>query len=503
MIGLAATFDEELVRRVGAAIANEARAKFAADERQARGGGRNKGLTFFAPNVNIYRDPRWGRGQETFGEDPLLTARLGVAYVRGMQGDDPRWLRVAAVAKHFAVHSGPELDRHAFDARVSPHDFADTYLPQFEALVREGHVAGVMAAYNRVNGQPCVASPPLLGRALRDTWGFRGFVVGDCGAVADVMTGHKLAPDRATAAALALRAGTDLDCGSTYGYLRQALRRGLITEAELDRALVRLFTVRFRLGLFDVGPFAGRAAHASGVRPVDDVAGHALAREAAQKSFVLLENDGALPIAPSVRRLVVIGPLADDDEVLLGNYHGDPIAPVTLWSGLQAAARARGIAARLVRGASLAGDSRRGFDDAVAAARDADLVVAVLGLSPRLEGEEGDPDSDNPAGDRRDLGLPGVQGDLLRKLLATGRPIVVVLTGGGAITLGPFAGRAPNAVLMISLPGRGWRRSAWRRAVRGRGAVRSPAGDVLSVGRPAPFVHRLRDGGAHIPLLRG
>lgn len=444
VIGLAATFDEDLVRRVGGAIAEEARAKFEASGARERGSRRYQGLTFFAPNVNIFRDPRWGRGQETYGEDPFLTARLAVAIVRGLQGDDPRHLLVAAVAKHFAVHSGPELDRHRFDARVDAHDLADTYLPQFEALVREAHVSGIMAAYNRVNGEPCTTSRTLLGEVLRKQWGFDGFVVGDCGAVRDLVRGHQAAGDEAHASALALTAGTDLDCGRSYRNLIAALRAGLVTEAEIDRALIRLFSVRFRLGLFDP-PVVESGGVAS-------LAHRTLAREAAQKSLVLLENDGTLPIAPGVRRIAVVGPTADDVDVLLGNYHGKPTAPVTMLAGIQEAARARGIAIAYARGVTLTGQSGAGLAEAVAVTRGADLVIAVMGLSPLLEGEEGDPDGANPAGDRRDLGLPGAQAALWGAVLETGKPTVVVLTGGSAIAL-PQTVRRPNAVMMAWYPG--------------------------------------------------
>ncbi len=249
-IALAATFDETLMRRVATIVSDEGRAKF--NLAQARGDRtRYHGLTFFSPNVNIFRDPRWGRGHETFGEDPLLTARMGVAFIAGMQGDDPRYWKTVATAKHFAVHSGPEADRHVFDARVSAHDLADTYLPHFEATVREGRVASIMAAYNRVGGEAAVASQTLLADTLRARWGFTGYVVGDCGAVADVYQHHKIVATAAEAAALSLRAGTDLDCGRAYASLNEALVRGLIKEADLDRAVVRLFTARFRLGLFD------------------------------------------------------------------------------------------------------------------------------------------------------------------------------------------------------------------------------------------------------------
>jgi beta-glucosidase len=350
-IALAATFDEDLVRRIAVVISDEGRAKF--NLAQARGvRARYHGLTFFSPNINIFRDPRWGRGHETFGEDPLLTARLGVAFITGMQGDDPRYWKTVATAKHFAVHSGPEADRHSFDARVSAHDLADTYLPHFETAVREGRVASVMAAYNRVGGEAAVASPTLLAETLRGRWGFTGYVVGDCGAVADVYQHHKLVPTAAQAAALSLRAGTDLDCGRAYASLNQALVRGLIEEPDLDRALIRLFTARVRLGLFD--PPARVPWSGLGSETVEAPHHLALARDAAVRSVVLLENRGALPLAPSLRRLAVVGPTADDLPVLLANYHGTPSHPVKLLDGIR-----RGPAASRSRTPAAPGSSTR------------------------------------------------------------------------------------------------------------------------------------------------
>jgi beta-glucosidase len=448
-IGLAATFDEPLVRRIAGVISDEARAKF--NLAQAKGQrGRYQGLTFFSPNLNIFRDPRWGRGQETFGEDPLLTARMGVAFIAGMQGDDPRYLKTAATAKHFAVHSGPEADRHNFDARATPHDLTDTYLPQFEAAVREGRVASVMTAYNRLNGEACVASPALLSQVLRGQWGFDGFVVGDCGAVEDVFSGHRLARTREGAAASALRAGTDLDCGQAYRALRRAFDRGLIDDADLERALVRLFAARFRLGLFDPPaaiPWSGLG------RETVETPGHlALAREAAARSVVLLENrGGVLPLGPGIRRLAVVGPTADNLPVLLANYHGTPSRPVTLLAGIRAAAQARGIAVAYARGSKLASASPAEIDGAVAAASGSDAVIAVVGLDPRLEGEEKD-SSLNPSGDRRNLELPPGQEDLLKALAATGKPLVVVLTGGSALAV-PWVAASASALLYAWYPG--------------------------------------------------
>lgn len=509
-IGLGATFDEDLLGRVARAIADEARAKLAVTRSVEGDTDRYQGLTFFAPNVNILRDPRWGRGQETYGEDPFLTSRLAVAYVRGLQGQaqgqaqgqgrepepgpgpgpapasepalaaSPRYLRAAAVAKHFAAHSGPELTRHAFDARVEAHDLADTYLPQFEAVVREAGVAGIMAAYNRINGVPCVTSATLLGEVLRKQWGFQGFVVGDCGAVQDVVTGHRTAIDEMHAAAQALRAGTDLDCGDTYRHLTDAVAAGLITEGEIDRAAARLFAVRFRLGLLG---FSGGAEAEANPNANPNATHLALAREAAQKSLVLLTNGGVLPVGAAVHRIAVLGPLADDVEVLLGNYHGEPTAPVTLLAGIEAAARGRGISVQHAEGVGLTGRSLAGLVPAVALAQDADLVIAVLGLSAVLEGEEGDPAGQNPAGDRQDLGLPGAQPALLAALLRTGKPTVVILTGGGALAL-PQSVRPPDAVLV-----------AWYPGEQGGNAVADVLfGDVAPSGRlPITFYRSIKD----------
>jgi beta-glucosidase len=481
-IALAATFDAPLVREVATAISDEARAKF--NLAQARGArDRYHGLTFFSPNINIFRDPRWGRGQETYGEDPLLTARMGVAFIEGMQGDDARFLKTVATAKHFAVHSGPEADRHSFDARPSEHDLADTYLPQFEAAVREAHVGSVMAAYNRVDGAPSTASARLLDETLRKAWGFAGYVVGDCGAVDDIFASHHSAPSPEAAAAMALRAGTDLDCGRAYAALGPALTRGLVTKADLDRALVRLFTARFRLGLFDPG--SATAWSALGEAAIDSPAHRQLARLAAARAVVLLENrNGALPLGRSAKRIAVVGPTADDEEVLLANYHGTPSHAVTLLDGIRAAARARGATVRYARGATLAGSggSSAQLREAVTAARRSDVVVAVLGLDPRLEGEEND-SALNPAGDRRALGLPASQEKLLEALVATGKPVVVVLTGGSALAV-PFAAAHAAALL-----------DAWYPGEEGGNAVADVLfGDVNPAGRlPITFYRSVAD----------
>ena len=333
-IGLAATFDPKLMAQEATAISDEARAKHEAALRRDSHG-RYQGLTFWSPNINIFRDPRWGRGQETYGEDPYLTARMGVEFVKGMQGADPHYLKVVATAKHYAVHSGPEPERHRFDVHPSETDLYETYLPAFRALVEEGHVASVMGAYNRVNGESASASPRLLQQILRSEWGFKGYVVSDCDAVDDIFTQHKIVATAAQAAALALRSGLDLNCGKTYSALVEAVHQGLVTEAEVDVAARRLMEARFELGLFDPPrrvPWA-RIAYEVNQSPQHDQ----LARRAAQSSLVLLKNEKVLPLSRTLRSIAVIGPTADEIMSLLGNYYGTPAAPVTVLQGIRAA----------------------------------------------------------------------------------------------------------------------------------------------------------------------
>ena len=338
-IGLAATWNDDLLFRIATSISDEGRAKH---HQRVREGVRQiyTGLTFWSPNVNIFRDPRWGRGQETYGEDPHLTSRLGVAFVRGIQGDDPRLYKAIATAKHYAVHSGPESTRHSFDARPSDYDLRHTYLPAFDALVREARVASVMGAYNRVNGEPCNASPTLLRKILRDEWGFDGYVVSDCWAIDDVFGGHAVSEGAAEAAALAVKAGCDLECGCAFAALTEAVGEGLIAESDLDQALARLFAARFRLGLFDPPEAVPWAA--TPVAVVDAPAHRALARQTARESIVLLRNQGELlPLRRDLRSIAVIGPNADDRSVLLGNYNGTPSRAVTPLEGIRRAVSPR------------------------------------------------------------------------------------------------------------------------------------------------------------------
>ncbi len=332
-IGLAATWDADLMSRVATAISDEARAKHHEFLRHGKRG-IYEGLTFWSPNINLVRDPRWGRGQETYGEDPYLTGQLAVRFIRGLQGSDPRYLKVVATAKHFAVHSGPEPERHTFNARIDERDLRETYLPQFEAAVKEGGAYSVMCAYNRLMNHACCASPLLLQRILRQEWGFKGYVVSDCGAIGDIYETHKIVPTAVEAAALAVKGGTDLECGLIYRNLKEAIAQNLLSEEDINRVVKRLFTARFRLGMLDppeIVPYAKI--------PYKVVASseHArLAVEAARKSIVLLKNQGdLLPLKKTLRTIAVIGPNADDVEVLLGNYNGIPSHPVTPLEGIR------------------------------------------------------------------------------------------------------------------------------------------------------------------------
>ncbi|HEX8774144.1 MAG TPA: glycoside hydrolase family 3 C-terminal domain-containing protein [Pyrinomonadaceae bacterium] len=338
-IGLGATWDVELMHRLASAISDEARAKY---NEALRHDNRKRfyGLTFWSPNINIFRDPRWGRGQETYGEDPYLTSRLGVAFVRGMQGDDPRYLKTIATPKHYAVHSGPESERHTFDARAMERDFRETYLAAFRAAIVEGKAGSIMCAYNSVNGEPVCASPRMMTEILRNEWGFNGYVVSDCDAVKDIYEKHKFAKTPEEGVALAVKAGTDLTCGYEYRALIPAVKQGLISEAEIDRSVKRLLEARFRLGMFDppeMVPFSRIPFE------VNDSAAHReLALRAARESIVLLKNENnILPFRKETKTIAVIGPNADSLGVLLGNYNGIPSKWVTPLEGIRRKASPR------------------------------------------------------------------------------------------------------------------------------------------------------------------
>lgn len=601
-IGLAATWDRDLLFRVATAISDEARAKH---HEALRRGEHSiyEGLTFWTPNINLFRDPRWGRGMETYGEDPYLTGRMAVAFIKGLQGDDPKYLKTVATAKHYAVHSGPESTRHTFDAVVSEEDLRESYLPHFEAAIKEGGAYSVMCAYNSVDGEPACANPRLETDILRNEWGFSGYIVSDCGAIDDIYARHKFVPTAPEGVAKAVKAGTDLTCGTEYAALAPAVRRGLISEAEIDVSLKRLFRARFKLGMFDPPEMVKYAQIPYSVN--DSPEHRQLALETARKSIVLLKNEGgALPLKKSLKTVAVIGPNADDIDVLLGNYNGIPTAPITPLEGIRRKLGASKVI--YARGSDLAAgvphlvpipnsalftsndvSSQHGLNaeyfaacnwdgkkhnpkgpaglvqpplftrvdanvdfewwegsprqdlnaddfgarwtgyitapadgtyqigaigmnafelyvggrqitqyfgihegnyryaavqmkagemypirldyhefsndasirllwagpqssssaDAVAAARQADAVVLVLGLSPRLEGEEMKvPVEGFSGGDRIQLGIPRAQEDLMKAVVSTGKPVVLVLLNGSAVAINWAKDRIPAIV---------------------------------------------------------
>jgi beta-glucosidase len=440
-IGMAASFDPDLLYRVASVIAVEARAKhheFARKEER----GIHKGLTFWSPNINIFRDPRWGRGQETYGEDPYLTGRLGVAFIRGLQGDDPRYLKVAACAKHYAVHSGPESLRHEFDAKVSPKDLRETYLPAFHDAVKEAGVEAVMGAYNRVNGETACASQTLLEDILRGEWGFAGHVVSDCGAIADIHEHHQTAASPKESAALAVNHGCDLNCGWIFKHLQQAVADGWVAVEAIDRSVSRLLQTRMKLGMFDppeIVPFANTPYE------MNDCAEHRrLALEAAEKTIVLLKNDnGLLPLEKQqIRTIAVIGPNADNKRILLGNYYGTPSEYVTPLAGIRSAV-SNGVKVLYAEGCSLNStvvgywgeQATSGFAEALSVAERADVVIMCMGLSSELEGEEGEVANSDGGGDRNRLGLPGMQEELLKAVAGTGKPVVLILFSGSPVAI--------------------------------------------------------------------
>ena len=460
-IGMAATWDTALIHAEGDVISTEGRAKFNEYARTHNGDSRNcTGLTFWSPNLNIFRDPRWGRGQETYGEDTFLTGTIGVAFIHGLQGDDPNYVNAMACAKHFAVHSGPESKRHRFDADPPERDFYETYLPHFEMAVREGHVDGVMGAYNSVFGTPACANSLMLTDILRKQWGFAGYIVSDCGAIHDIFDGHKYAATPAAAAAAAVKAGCDICCGGDYNALLEAIQNGLITEPEIDGALAYALKARFRLGLFDP---ADRVPFSKITLAENDTPAHQdLALKAARESIVLLKNNGLLPLDRSrIKRIAVIGANAGSTSMLLGNYNGDPSHPVTILAGLKQIAGPN-IAVTYTPGCPLAvrkdgsnQPTEQMLADALAAAKAADVVIYVGGISPDFEGEEfgGVSQYDGfSGGDRTRIELPAVQEDLLKALVAAGGPVVFVNCSGSAIAM-PWEAEHLPAIVQAWYPG--------------------------------------------------
>lgn len=453
-IGMAATWDPALIGEEAEVISTEARAKYGEAVKKGQTG-RYQGLTFWSPNINIFRDPRWGRGQETYGEDPYLTGCIGVAFVKGLQGSDTNYYKVIATAKHFAVHSGPEPLRHQFDAWCSERDLYETYLPAFEALVKEGKVYSVMGAYNCFWGTPCTASNLLLEKILRKKWGFNGYVVSDCGAIWDIYNGHCVVPTAEQASVLGVKAGCDLTCGDEYLELLDAVDKGYISESEIDISLKRLFSARFRLGLFD--PDSMVSYSRIPVQANDQESSRNLALKVARESIVLLKNTNhLLPLSRDIREIAVIGPYASRLNVLLGNYHGTPSQPVTLLQGIKNKA-GDNIHIYYTSGVKALEDTTLfvpvddlQFSDSL---KNADVIIFTGGISPDLEGEEMDVKIDGfSGGDRTDLDLPANQQKMLEKLKETGKPVILIMVNGSAMSV-KWADQNIPAIIEAWYPG--------------------------------------------------
>lgn len=451
-IGTAAAFDTDLTGKIGDVVAVEGRAKYNAYQAE---GDRDiyKGLTFWSPNVNIFRDPRWGRGHETYGEDPYLSGELGKAFVEGLQGDG-EFLKAAGCAKHFAVHSGPEAVRHKFNAKASKKDMRETYLPAFEKLVKEAGVEAVMGAYNRTNDEPCCGSKTLMEDILRGEWGFEGHFVSDCWAVRDFHLHHMVTDTPEESAAMALKAGCDVNCGNTYLHMMKAYEQGLVTEEEITAAAERLFTTRFLLGMFDETEY-----DKIGYDKVECREHLQLAARAAAESVVLLKNDGILPLKKeSLKAVAVVGPNADSRAALIGNYHGTSSRYITVLEGIQDAL-GDDVRVYYSEGCHLfkekvesLGFRQDRISEAVAVAKNSDVVILCLGLDETLEGEEGDTGNSYASGDKTDLLLPEVQRELMEAVVKTGKPVILVNMTGSAMDL-RYAQEHCSAVMQAWYPG--------------------------------------------------
>ena len=431
-IAMGATFDPDLIRNTADAISTEARAMYNIFNKK---GMRLEytGLTFWSPNINIFRDPRWGRGHETYGEDPYLTGKIGKAFVNGLQGNHPKYLKVAAGAKHFAVHSGPEAIRHSFNVKVSPQDLNETYLPAFKELV-EANVEIVMCAYNRLNDEPCCGSKSLLNDLLRENWGFKGHIVSDCGAINDIKSNHNFTISDEESVAYAIKGGVDLNCGSLYNLIPKAIEKGYLTEKDLDKSLKRLLMTRLKLGILtkvNDNPYVG--LNESHINNKDHIK---LARDVASKSIVLLKNkNNILPLSKNINRLFVTGPNAANVNTLLANYNGLSPNIVTPLEGITTKV-SNGTIIRFNQGVDLISDNNR-MDWSASLAGSSDVTVAVMGISALIEGEEGAAISSDANGDRNTISLPKNQIEYLKKLRksAGDKPIVLVIKSGSAIDL--------------------------------------------------------------------
>ena len=452
-IALAASFHDEFLEEIGDITATEGRAKYNEQQRQGDRG-LYKAITFWSPNINLFRDPRWGRGHETYGEDPYLTSRMGVAYIKGLQGEGKR-LKSAACVKHFAAHSGPEKGRHSFNSVVSEKDLAESYFPAFEACVKDAKVEGAMGGYNRLNGEAACGSYHLIQEILREKWGFDGYYVSDCGAIKDFHMNHMITKTPAQSAALAIKSGCDLNCGAVYLHVLQAYEEGLVTEEEIDRAVTHVMMTRMRLGMFDASTEYDEIPYEAN----DSREHHEAALKAAEESMVLLKNDGILPLKKEkLKTVAVIGPNADSREILKGNYNGTATEQYTILEGLR---QELGDQVRIFYSegchlyrenveALAEGDDR--ISEAVSMAQRSDVVFLCLGLDARLEGEEGDANNSYAGADKKDLEFPDSQKHLMEAVCAVGKPVIFLISTGSAMNLS-YAREKGNAILQTWYPG--------------------------------------------------
>ncbi|MBY8985055.1 MAG: glycoside hydrolase family 3 C-terminal domain-containing protein [Candidatus Lokiarchaeota archaeon] len=458
-IALAATWNVDLINEVANTISDEARAKHHEYVRNNERG-LFKGLTFWSPNVNLFRDPRWGRGQETYGEDPFLSSRMAVSFIRGLQGNDPKYLKVVATPKHYVVHSGPEPLRHKFNVHVSEKDLWESYLPAFESSIKEAKAFSIMCAYNRTNNDPCCSSKILLQEILRDNWGFEGYVVSDCGAITDIYRGHKVAKTIGEATALSINAGCDLFCNvmqadikkkkEFWGWMKDAIEMKLLTEETIDSAIRRLFMARFKLGMFDP-PELVQYQHIP--FEINDCEEHRkLALKTAKESIVLLKNEGnLLPLKKDLESIAVIGPNADTLSVLRGNYASLPSRWTTFLNGIKNKVSSETEVLYTI-GCPRVEKSKDGFNEAIYIAEKSEVVIMALGISPRYEGEEGSATQTEAGGDRPHISLPGFQEELLKAIRKSGKPIVLILTSGSALAVN-YAEEHIPAIIQAWYPG--------------------------------------------------
>lgn len=481
-IGLAATFDEDLLERVADAISTEGRAKFNMQQKYGDVG-RYKGLTFWAPNINIFRDPRWGRGHETYGEDPYLTARLGIRFIKGLQGHHEKYLKSAACVKHFAVHSGPEGLRHSFNAEVNQKDLYETYLAAFYACIKEAKTEAVMGAYNRVNGEPCCGSKTLLTDILREKWNFQGHVVSDCFALRDFHQHHMVTKDPVESVALAMNNGCDLNCGNMYLHLEEAVARGMVSESRLRAAVTNLYTTRFKLGMqteeCEGKPLGDNPYDRIPYSVVDSKEMRAFNENVSEQTFVLLKNNGVLPLAiQKIHTIGVIGPNADSRRALVGNYEGTASRYVTISEGIQDYVGEE-VRVLVSEGCHLYKEEwkKNRIAEVQEIAKESDVLVLCLGLDAGIEGEQGDAGNDFASGDKPDLNLPGEQEKILKAACESGKPVIVMLLSGSALAVN-YAQENAAAVMQCWYPG----------AQGGTAAARILFGDVSPQGHlPVTF----------------